>query len=196
MSRATSCIHVRDLNQPAFLVRAALPRIFRFSVLKPLVDASSRMALRSLALCDSDLILLPIISSPCNSTARSISLFTPSSLRLRNSSSSIVRPSCHEKTSPPSPVNFVSTASVGSMSSSRTTAERYPNARNAAARLNGRSASPPPQSTRAVPYAWMELWPWSIRFWSRPRRSPTSLAPSQTITDVARKASGYKRIVL
>ncbi len=70
MSRATSAIHVTDLNQPAFFVRVALPRTVRLSGVIPSKMASTRMPSRSFAFCEADLMWSFTNSSPCSSTAR------------------------------------------------------------------------------------------------------------------------------
>ncbi len=64
----------------------------------PSISASDRTPFRSLAFCEADLMWSLMSSSPCSSTARSINLLTPSSVRLRNSSSSSARPSRHATT--------------------------------------------------------------------------------------------------
>jgi hypothetical protein len=126
-----------------------------------------------------------MVFSPCISIARSIKPTIPSLDRLMKSSSSSARPSRHAMTVPPLFVNLLSTASSGRSSSSRIRATRYPSSWNAKARL--KALLIPPLSMSVTPSAPIPVRLFSIRRRSRPRASPTSLAPSQTMTEGARK---------
>ena len=99
---AGNVLHPRDGLEPPGLFRPRGLSEDQAALRRDAVDMLQLGQFQIFAFCDADLMCSLTNSSPCSSTARSINLPTPSSVRLKNSSSSSARPSRHVTTSPPS----------------------------------------------------------------------------------------------